>query len=233
VTSVGAIRLTIVGAISLTTVGAILLTIVGAILLTCRCDPADGVGAKWFQTGLSVRWVLAGADSGYTLGSSKEWPMLKEFREFISRGNVVDLAVGVIIGAAFGRIVTTLVEGVIMPPIGLVLGRIDFSSLFLVLDGTKGVPVSLADAKAKGVPVIAFGQFLNDIVSFLIVALAVFILVKQVNRLKTSLEKPAAAAAPVTTECPFCFESISVRAKRCPRCTSQLGSGGGAVEMTV
>ncbi|HKE85291.1 MAG TPA: large conductance mechanosensitive channel protein MscL [Vicinamibacterales bacterium] len=159
--------------------------------------------------------------------------MLKEFREFISRGNVVDLAVGVIIGAAFGRIVTTLVEGVIMPPIGLVLGRIDFSSLFLVLDSTKGVPMSLRDAKDNGIPVIAYGQFLNDIVSFLIVALAVFILVKQVNRLKTSFEQPATAAAPMTKECPFCFESISLKAKRCPRCTSQLGSGASAVEMTV
>ncbi|HEY7188183.1 MAG TPA: large-conductance mechanosensitive channel protein MscL [Vicinamibacterales bacterium] len=148
--------------------------------------------------------------------------MLKEFREFISRGNVVDLAVGVIIGAAFGKIVTTLVEGVIMPPIGLLLGRIDFSSLFLALDTEKGVPMSLADAKTRGIPVIAYGQFVNDIIGFLIVALAVFILVKQVNRLKTSWEKPAAAAAPATKECPFCVEAIPLRAKRCPHCTSQL-----------
>jgi large conductance mechanosensitive channel len=148
--------------------------------------------------------------------------MLKEFREFISRGNVVDLAVGVIIGAAFGKIVTTLVEGVIMPPIGLLLGSIDFSSLFLALDSAKGIPMSLAEAKRLGVPVIAYGQFLNDIIGFLIVALAVFILVKQVNRLKASMEKPAAAAAPATKECPFCAEAIPVRAKRCPRCTSQL-----------
>lgn len=148
--------------------------------------------------------------------------MLKEFREFVSRGNVVDLAVGVIIGAAFGRIVTSLVEGIIMPPIGLALGRIDFSSLFLVLDSSKGVPMSLADAKTKGIPVIAYGQFVNDVVTFLIVALAVFILVKQVNRLSTRLEKPAAPAAPATRECPFCAEAIPLRAKRCPRCTSQL-----------
>src|SRR5690349_23613147 len=98
--------------------------------------------------------------------------VIKEFREFIARGNVIDLAVGVIIGAAFGKIVTTLVEGVIMPPIGLVLGRIDFSSLFYVLDTSKGVPASLADAKTKGIPVIAYGQFVNDVISFLIVALA-------------------------------------------------------------
>jgi large conductance mechanosensitive channel len=148
--------------------------------------------------------------------------MLKEFREFVSRGNVVDLAVGVIIGAAFGKIVTTLVEGIIMPPIGLALGRIDFSSMFLTLDSSKGVPMSLAEAKTKGIPVIAYGQFLNEIIGFLIVALAVFILVKQVNRLKASFEKPALAAAPATKECPFCAEPISLRAKRCPRCTSQL-----------
>jgi len=148
--------------------------------------------------------------------------MLKEFREFISRGNVIDLAVGVIIGAAFGRIVTTLVEGVIMPPIGLALGRIDFSSLFLALDSSKGIPASLADAKAKGVPVIAYGQFINDIVSFLIVALAVFILVKQVNRLKTQFDKPSPAAVASVKECPFCASSIPIRAKRCPQCTSQL-----------
>jgi large conductance mechanosensitive channel len=148
--------------------------------------------------------------------------MLKEFREFISRGNVVDLAVGVIIGAAFGKIVTTLVEGVIMPPIGLALGRIDFSSLFLVLDSSKGIPVSLADAKTKGIPVIAYGQFINDVIGFLIVALAVFILVKQVNRLKSTFDKPVVVAAPATKECPFCAELIPVRAKRCPRCTSQL-----------
>jgi large conductance mechanosensitive channel len=148
--------------------------------------------------------------------------MMKDFRDFISRGNVVDLAVGVIIGAAFGKIVTTLVEGVIMPPIGLLLGRIDFSSMFLTLDSSKGLPMSLAEAKTKGIPVIAYGQFLNDIIGFLIVALAVFVLVKQVNRLKSSFETPAVAAAPPTKECPFCAEAIPVRAKRCPRCTSQL-----------
>ena len=107
--------------------------------------------------------------------------VVREFREFIARGNVIDLAVGVIIGAAFGKIVTTLVEGIIMPPIGLVLGRIDFSSLFYALDTSKGMAASLADAKAKGIPVIAYGQFMNDVISFLIVALAVFVLVKQVE----------------------------------------------------
>ena len=147
--------------------------------------------------------------------------MLKEFRDFIARGNVIDLAVGVIIGAAFGKIVTTLVEGVIMPPIGLALGRIDFSSLFYVLDSSKQ-PASLAEAKAMAVPVIAYGQFINDIISFLIVALAVFILVKQVNRIKSGLDRPAPAAAPTTKECPFCVSTISLKAKRCPNCTSEL-----------
>src|ERR687886_611174 len=103
--------------------------------------------------------------------------MLKEFREFIARGNVIDLAVAVIIGAAFGKIVTSLVEGIIMPPIGLLLGKIDFASLFYVLDTSKGQPISLADAKAKGVPVIAYGAFLNDVVNFLIVAFVVFLIV--------------------------------------------------------
>ena len=144
--------------------------------------------------------------------------MLKEFREFITRGNVIDLAVGVIIGAAFGKIVTTLVEGVLMPPIGLALGRIDFSSLFYILDSSRGIPTSLADAKTKGVPVVAYGQLMNDIVNFLIVALAVFILVKQVNRIK---RRPP-AAEPATRECPYCASMISIKAKRCPQCTSQL-----------
>ena len=144
--------------------------------------------------------------------------MLKEFREFIARGNVVDLAVGVIIGAAFGKIVTTLVEGILMPPLGLVLGGVDFSSLFLVLDQSQGIPESLADAKTKAIPVIAYGQLLNDMVSFLIVAFAVFLLVKQVNRLKR-----APAPAPASTkECPYCASNIPIKATRCPNCTSQI-----------
>src|SRR2546423_8056694 len=143
----------------------------------------------------------------------------REFRDFIARGNVIDLAVGVIIGAAFGKIVTTLVEGIVMPPIGLALGRIDFSSLFYVLDATKGVPVSLADAKAKGIPVIAYGQLINDIISFLIVALAVFLLVKQANRIKDRFEHPV---PPVTKECQYCASTIPLKATRCPNCTSQL-----------
>ena len=149
--------------------------------------------------------------------------MWKEFRDFVARGNVMDLAVGVIIGAAFGKIVTTLVEGILMPPIGQLLGSVDFSSLFLVLDSSKGIPASLADAKAKGIPVIAYGQFLNDIIGFLIVALAVFLIVKQVNRIKSSVDRPAVVET-VTKECPHCASTISIKARRCPNCTSELAS---------
>ena len=140
--------------------------------------------------------------------------MFKEFRDFIARGNVMDLAVGVIIGAAFGKIVTTLVEGILMPPIGLLLGSVDFSSLFSVLDASKGIPTSLADAKTKGIPVIAYGQFINDVIGFLIV--------KQVNRIKSAVDKPADVEA-VTKECQFCASTISIKALRCPNCTSELG----------
>lgn len=147
--------------------------------------------------------------------------MLKEFRDFVARGNVIDLAVGVIIGAAFGKIVTSLVEGILMPPLGVLLGPVDFASLFWVLDKSKGIPASLADAKAKGIPVIAFGQFVNDVIGFLIVALAVFLLVKQVNKLKNAIEGPAPTAAS-TKECPFCASTISIKARRCPNCTSEL-----------
>lgn len=145
--------------------------------------------------------------------------MLKEFKEFISRGNVLDLAVGVIIGAAFGKIVTTLVEGVLMPPLGLILGSIDFSSLFLVLDSSDGIPMSLPDARARGIPVIAYGQFINEIVGFLIVALAVFIIVKQANRLRGPAPAPA---APTTRDCPNCLMAVPLKATKCGHCTSEL-----------
>jgi len=148
--------------------------------------------------------------------------MWKEFKQFIARGNVIDLAVGVIIGAAFGRIVTTLVEGIIMPPIGLVLNRVDFSSLFWVLDYTRGAPQSLTDARTRGIPVIAYGQLANDVIGFIIVAFVVFMLVRQVNRLRTTMERKKEAAAPATKECPFCASAINVKATRCPQCTSQL-----------
>src|SRR5918993_3890638 len=131
--------------------------------------------------------------------------MLKEFKEFVARGNVMDLAVGVIIGAAFGKIVTTLVEGILMPPLGLLLGRVDFSSLFVALDRSKGIPASLAEAKELGIPVIAYGQFINDVIGFIIVALAVFLLIKQVNRLKRYGETPE---TPTRRSCPYCISTI-------------------------
>ena len=143
--------------------------------------------------------------------------MIRDFKDFIARGNVVDLAVAVIIGAAFGRIVGTLVDSVIMPPLGLVLGRVDFSSLFVVLDASRGVPASLAEAKAAGIPVIAYGQLINDIVTFVIVGIVVFLLVRQASRLRRA-EAPAAP----TKECPFCASSIAVKASRCAYCTSAV-----------
>lgn len=140
--------------------------------------------------------------------------MLKEFKEFIARGNVIDLAVGVIIGAAFGKIVTSLVEGIIMPPIGLLLGGIDFANLFVVLDSSKGVPVSLADAKTKGIPVVAYGAFINDLVNFAIIAFVIFLLIKFVNRIR---RKEA-----VTKDCPECLTAIPLAAKRCAACGTEL-----------
>jgi len=151
--------------------------------------------------------------------------VLKEFKEFIARGNVIDLAVGVVIGAAFTKIVTSLVEGVIMPPIGLLTGRIDFGSKFVVLDGAKGIPASLADAKANGIPVLAYGQFINDVISFLIVAFVIFLIIKRVNRL-WSAEHPE-AEAPTTKNCPFCVSAIPAKATRCPQCTSELAGAMG------
>ena len=146
--------------------------------------------------------------------------MFKEFREFIARGNVIDLAVAVVIGAAFGKIVTTLVEGVIMPPIGLLLGKVDFASLFVALDSSKGVPASLAEAKTKGIPDIAYGQFLNDVIGFLIVAFVVFLIVRAVNRLWS--KQNADAEAPTTKDCPHCLSTIPLKATRCKDCTSEL-----------
>ena len=150
--------------------------------------------------------------------------LLKEFREFIARGNVIGLAVAVIIGAAFGKIVTDLVEGIIMPPIGLLLGGLDFSSLFYVLDYSKGTPVSLADAKAKAIPVIAYGQFINDVLGFLVIAAVIFLLVRQVNRMQSAFEHNP-PETPTTRECPYCVSTISLKATRCPNCTSPLEPG--------
>jgi len=141
--------------------------------------------------------------------------MIKEFRDFIARGNVIDLAVAVMIGAAFGRIVVSLVDGIIMPPIGMLLGGVDFTNLFLDLSGQR--PASLADAQAKGLPVIAYGVFINDVISFLIIAFVVFLIVRQVNRVKKD-------AAPAVKDCPYCLSSIPLGATRCSGCCSELAA---------
>ena len=142
--------------------------------------------------------------------------MLTAFRTFVIRGNVVDLAVGLVMGAAFGTVVTSFVNDLLMPPIGLVLGRVDFSSLFVTLRG--GPYPSIAAAKAAGAPTLNYGLFLNNVISLLIVGFAVFLLVKQVNRLKGPPPVPA------TKECPACAMPIPVKARRCPHCTSEIGA---------
>jgi large conductance mechanosensitive channel len=147
--------------------------------------------------------------------------MLKEFKEFAMRGNVLDLAVGIIIGGAFGTIVKSLVDDVIMPPVGLALGNVDFSDLFLLLKGgEKAAPpyATLADAQAAGAVTINWGLFVNSIITFLIIAFAVFLIVRAANRLRP----PEPAAAPSTRDCPYCRMAIPVAATRCPQCTSEL-----------
>ena len=142
--------------------------------------------------------------------------MLKEFKEFAMRGNVLDMAVGIIIGAAFGKIITSLVGDVLMPPLGLILGKVDFSNLFLNISGKSYD--NLTAAKAAGAPTINYGVFLNNIIDFLVVAFAIFLLIRMVNR----WNKPAPAAAPKTKDCSYCATAIPIPAKRCPNCTSQL-----------
>ena len=145
---------------------------------------------------------------------------LDEFKTFIMRGNVVDLAVGVIIGGAFGKIVTSLVNDVLMPPIGLIVGKVDFTNLFVSLNGRHFS--SLEAAKKAGAPTLNYGIFLNNIVNFAIVAFCVFLLIKQVTALQKRFEKPAAPPPPAPKECPYCFSLIPPRALRCPQCTSDL-----------
>lgn len=146
--------------------------------------------------------------------------MLKDFKEFAMRGNVVDMAIGIIIGASFGGIVKSLVDDVIMPPIGLILGNVDFSNLYIVLkDGvTAGPYAALAEAKKAGAVTINYGVFANSVISFLIVAFSVFMLVRLLNKLKREEPPPA----PTTKECPYCISAIPLKAKRCPLCTSTL-----------
>jgi large conductance mechanosensitive channel len=139
--------------------------------------------------------------------------MFKEFKEFAVKGNVIDMAVGIIIGAAFGRIISSFVNDILMPPIGLLMGKVDFSSLFINLSGKPFD--SLASAKAAGAATINYGLFVNSLIDFIIVAFAIFLVIRQINRLK---RKPEAA----TKECPYCFSKIPVKALRCPHCTSEI-----------
>ncbi len=142
--------------------------------------------------------------------------MLKEFKEFAMKGNVIDMAVGIIIGAAFGKIVTSFVNDILMPPIGRLVGKMDFSNMFINLSGQDYA--TLAEAKKAGAATINYGLFLNAMIDFLIIAFAIFLLVRQINRLKR--EQPA--PEPTTKECAYCFSTIPLKAVRCPHCTSDL-----------
>jgi large conductance mechanosensitive channel len=145
--------------------------------------------------------------------------MLKDFKAFVMRGNVLDLAVAVIMGASFGKVITSLVNDIIMPPLGLLLGKVDFSSLFVSLTGTSYA--SLADAQAAGAPTLNYGVFIKALVDFLIVALVMFLMIRAVTRAQKG-KVPEAPPAPTTKECPFCCSTISLKATRCPQCTSEL-----------
>lgn len=144
--------------------------------------------------------------------------MFKEFKEFAMRGNVLDLAIGIVIGAAFGKIITSFVSDILMPPIGLLFGKVDFSNLFINLSGTHYD--TLKAAKEAGAATINYGLFLGAVVDFLIVAFAIFLVVRQINRMK----RKQVEEAPTTTECAFCLSSIPIKATRCPNCTSELKS---------
>ena len=144
--------------------------------------------------------------------------MWQEFKKFIMRGNVLDMAIGIIIGGAFGKIVTSFVNDILMPPIGALLGKVDFSNLFIDLSGQKYA--SLAAAQEAGAATINYGLFLNTVLDFIIVAFVIFLLIRQVNRMKR--EEPKAPAEPTTKPCPYCFTDIPIKATRCPHCTSQL-----------
>jgi large conductance mechanosensitive channel len=159
---------------------------------------------------------LSESRAGDDLAGGRRLLMLKEFKEFAMRGNVIDLAIAVVIGGAFGKIITSFVEDVLMPPIGLALGKVDFSNLFINLSG-KDYP-SVAAAKAAGAATLNYGIFFNHVINFLIIAFAIFLLIKQINR----LQEPAPAAAPTTKECPYCLSAIPMKATRCAHCTSNL-----------
>ena len=147
--------------------------------------------------------------------------MVKEFKEFAMRGNVVDLAVGVIIGGAFGKVVSSVVNDIIMPPVGKLMGNVNFSDLFVNLDSSKGPFASLAAAKAAGAAVVSYGVFINTMIDFIIVAFCIFLLIKGMNSMKKK-EVPAPALAPSTKNCEYCLSAIPIKATRCPHCTSQV-----------
>jgi large conductance mechanosensitive channel len=160
------------------------------------------------------------------VNSLSKWrgKMLKEFKEFALRGNVVDMAIGIVIGAAFGAIVTSLVNDVIMPPIGLLLGRVDFADLYVLLRAGDPTPpyASLADAQAAGAVTINYGLFINAVIGFIIVAFVVFLIIRSINRMRREEEAPP--PEPTTKECPYCFSEISIKATRCAHCTSELAT---------
>jgi len=153
--------------------------------------------------------------------------MFKEFKEFAMKGSVLDMAVGIILGAAFGAVVSSFVSDILLPPIGLLLGNVDFSNLHVVLMAgkTAGPYASLAEAQAAGAVTFNYGIFIARIISFLIVAFVLFLIVRSMNRLRKKAEAPAPAAEPATKECPYCFTTISIKAARCPNCTSELRKG--------
>jgi len=153
--------------------------------------------------------------------------MFKEFKEFAMKGSVLDMAVGIILGAAFGAVVSSFVSDILLPPIGLLLGHVDFSNLHVVLTAgkTAGPYASLAEAQAAGAVTFNYGIFIARIISFLIVAFVLFLIIQSMNRLRKKAEAPAPAAEPATKECPYCFTTISIKAVRCPNCTSELRKG--------
>ncbi|WP_408998067.1 large conductance mechanosensitive channel protein MscL [Syntrophus buswellii] len=152
--------------------------------------------------------------------------MLKEFKEFALKGNVVDMAVGIVLGVAFGAIIKSLVDDLLMPPLGLILGSADFTNLFLIIKegATAGPFATLAEAQKAGAVTVNYGLFINTIVNFVIVAFALFLVIRNMNELRRRMEKPEAEAAPDTKECPYCLSTIPVKATRCPNCTSELKS---------
>ena len=171
---------------------------------------------------MKISFKVHPSPSGNLLIKERERAMFKEFKEFAMKGNVLDMAVGIIIGAAFGLIISSLVNDLIMPPIGLLLGNVDFANIFAVLKEGKipGPYASVAAAKAAGAVTMNFGVFINTIINFLIVAFAIFMIIRNMNRLKRQQEVPP--AVPTTKDCSFCFTAIPIQAIRCPNCTSEL-----------